>query len=285
MNSSLIELEDVIAECNRVQQSVEWNPQRLEQVRERLDLYHKLLHKHSVDTVTELIEIKEEYRIKLDGIASYDTELEELEDKLELAKKEAHQNAEVLSNSRRSVLPQFEAGLIGRVRQLGMSKATVNVLLGESDDLSASGKDTIDMLFDANGSKSLVPLRESASGGEVSRLMLALKSILAANDKTPTLIFDEIDTGVSGEVAKQIGSLMKTISNTTQILAVTHLPGVAAKGENHFKIQKKEEKEVVFSRLEQLNEDERIKEIAAMFSGHKLTDAALESARNLLQEN
>ncbi len=285
LNSSLIELEDVIAECNRVQQSVEWNPQRLEQVRERLDLYHKLLHKHSVDTVTELIEIKEEYRIKLDGIASYDTELEELEDKLELAKKEAHQNAEVLSNSRRSVLPQFEAGLIGRVRQLGMSKATVNVLLGESDDLSASGKDTIDMLFDANGSKSLVPLRESASGGEVSRLMLALKSILAANDKTPTLIFDEIDTGVSGEVAKQIGSLMKTISNTTQILAVTHLPGVAAKGENHFKIQKKEEKEVVFSRLEQLNEDERIKEIAAMFSGHKLTDAALESARNLLQEN
>lgn len=285
LNSSLIELEDVIAECNRVQQSVECNPQRLEQVRERLDLYHKLLHKHSVDTVTELIEIKEEYRIKLDGIASYDTELEELEDKLELAKKEAHQNAEVLSNSRRSVLPQFEAGLIGRVRQLGMSKATVNVLLGESDDLSASGKDTIDMLFDANGSKSLVPLRESASGGEVSRLMLALKSILAANDKTPTLIFDEIDTGVSGEVAKQIGSLMKTISNTTQILAVTHLPGVAAKGENHFKIQKKEEKEVVFSRLEQLNEDERIKEIAAMFSGHKLTDAALESARNLLQEN
>ena len=285
MNSSLIELEDLVTECNRVQQSVEWNPNRLEQVRERLDLYQKLLHKHSVISVRELIEIREEYRIKLDGIASYDSELEELENKLITAQNDAKAQAEELSKSRTSVVNQFEAGLTEKVRQLGMAKATVRIELNTDKELGVSGKDSIDILFDANGSKSLVPLRESASGGEVSRLMLALKSILAANDQTPTLIFDEIDTGVSGEVAKQIGTLMKSISSNTQILAVTHLPGVAAKGHHHFKIQKTEEKENVFSRLEQLDENERIKEIAAMFSGHKLTEAALESARNLLQEN
>ena len=285
MNSSLIELEDIVAECNRVQQSVEWNPNRLEQVRERLDLYQKLLHKHSVAAISELIEIREEYRIKLEGIASYDSELEDLEKKLVVAEKDAMGKAEALSHSRVSVVERFEAGLIERVRQLGMAKATVKIDLNTDKDLGANGKDTIDILFDANGSKSLVPLRESASGGEVSRLMLALKSILAANDQTPTLIFDEIDTGVSGEVAKQIGALMKSISTSAQILAVTHLPGVAAKGHHHFKIQKTEENDAVLSRLEELDENERVKEIAAMFSGHKLTEAALESARNLLQEN
>lgn len=285
MNSSFIEMEDIIAECNRVQQSVEWNPLRLEQVRDRLDLYNKLMHKHSAETVLQLIDIREEYRIKLEGIASYDSELEETKQKLLLAEQDVLSKADALSKSRKKVLKQFEAGLTESVRQLGMAKATVKVELGVSKELGSNGSDTIDMLFDANGSNNLVPLRESASGGEVSRLMLGLKSILAANDQTPTLIFDEIDTGVSGEVAKQIGSLMRKISANTQILAVTHLPGVAAKGLHHFKIQKTEENQTVVSHLERLTEEERIKEIAAMFSGHRLTDAALESARNLLQEN
>ncbi len=285
MNSSFIEMEDIIAECNRVQQTVEWNPLRLEQVRDRLDLYNKLMHKHSAETVLQLIDIREEYRIKLEGIASYDSELEETKQKLLLAEQDVLSKADVLSKSRKKVLKQFEAGLTESVRQLGMAKATVKVELGVSKELGSNGSDAIDMLFDANGSNNLVPLRESASGGEVSRLMLGLKSILAANDQTPTLIFDEIDTGVSGEVAKQIGSLMRKISANTQILAVTHLPGVAAKGLHHFKIQKTEENQTVVSHLERLTEEERIKEIAAMFSGHRLTDAALDSARNLLQEN
>ncbi len=285
LSSSMIEIEDILSDCNRVQQSVEWNPSRLEAVRERLDQYQKLMHKHNVTTAVELIEIREEYRIKLDGIASYDTELEDLETKLKTALIDAEEKGLILSKRRYSVVESFEKGLIQKVRQLGMAKATVQIRLESTGNLSTTGKDAIDILFDANGSSNLVPLRESASGGEVSRLMLALKSILAANDQTPTLIFDEIDTGVSGEVAKQIGALMKEISGSTQILAVTHLPGVAAKGKNHFKIQKFEEKEEVVSRLEQLSDDERVKEIAAMFSGHKLTDAALESARNLLHEN
>ena len=139
-------------------------------------------------------------------------------------------------------------------------------------------------MFDANGSTNLTPLKDSASGGEVSRFMLALKSILAELDQTPTLVFDEIDTGVSGEVAKQIGTLMRKISKTAQIVSVTHLPGVAAKGDVHIRIAKHDVGEGMVSRLEVLTDDDRVKEIATMFSGASLTDASLESARNLLQD-
>jgi len=256
----------------------------LEVLREKMDLVQRLMHKHGVQTIAELLDVKEEYRLKLEGIASYEDELAEVEGKLSEAQKQLKERGKALTDSRKSASEAYVARLTEQVRILGMPKATIDLRIQALESAGSLGMESVEMWFDANGSSHLVPLKDSASGGEVSRLMLALKRILAENDKTPTLIFDEIDTGVSGEIAKQIGSLMRSISGHTQIIAVTHLPGVAAKGEKHLRIAKREEGNEVLSELRILQPEERVEEIAGMFSGHKLNEASLQSARNLLEE-
>jgi len=284
LHSSLIELEDLRGECARVANGIEYDPQRLEVLREKMDLVQRLMHKHGVQTIAELLDVKEEYRLKLEGIASYEDELAEVEGKLSEAQKQLKERGKALTDSRKSASEAYVARLTEQVRILGMPKATIDLRIQALESAGSLGMESVEMWFDANGSSHLVPLKDSASGGEVSRLMLALKRILAENDKTPTLIFDEIDTGVSGEIAKQIGSLMRSISGHTQIIAVTHLPGVAAKGEKHLRIAKREEGNEVLSELRILQPEERVEEIAGMFSGHKLNEASLQSARNLLEE-
>lgn len=285
LGSALIELEDIQAECTRIANAVEYNPQRLEVVRDQLDQVQRLMHKHGVTSLPELLEVKEEYRIKLEGIASYEDELAELESKTAAAATALKEKAVALTASRMNAVEVYVSRLTEQVRKLGMAKANIEVRMTPLEAPGPLGAESIEMWFDANGNQHLVPLKDSASGGEVSRLMLALKSILAENDQTPTLIFDEIDTGVSGEIAKQIGVLMRSISAHTQIIAVTHLPGVAAKGKHHLQIAKHEEAGQVLSGLRVLDKAERIQEIAGMFSGNALNQASLESARNLLEEN
>ncbi|NQV53912.1 MAG: DNA repair protein RecN [Flavobacteriales bacterium] len=282
--SAVIELEDLQGECTRIANAVEYNPERLEVVRDQIDQMQRLLHKHGVQSVDALKEVREEYQIKLDGIASYEDELADLEEKVSAASIALNERAKALSESRKSAVELYVKRLMEQVRKLGMEKATIDVRLVPLETTGQLGNESVEMWFDANGDKHLVPLKDSASGGEVSRLMLALKSILAENDRTPTLIFDEIDTGVSGEIAKQIGVLMRSISAHTQIIAVTHLPGVAAKGEHHLQIAKREADGQVLSGLRVLEKMERIQEIAGMFSGNALNQASLESARNLLEE-
>ncbi|MEQ9187607.1 MAG: DNA repair protein RecN [Cryomorphaceae bacterium] len=285
LGSSLIELEDIQAECTRIANAVEYNPQRLEVVRDQLDQVQRLMHKHGVTSLAELLEVREEYRIKLEGIASYEDELAELESKSAAAATVLNEKAVALTASRKNAVELYVSRLTEQVRKLGMAKANIEIRMTPLEAVGPLGAETIEMWFDANGNQHLVPLKDSASGGEVSRLMLALKSILAENDQTPTLIFDEIDTGVSGEIAKQIGVLMRSISAHTQIIAVTHLPGVAAKGKHHLQIAKREEAGQVLSGLRVLDKAARIQEIAGMFSGNALSQASLESARNLLEEN
>lgn len=282
VRSASIELEDVASDCSRIASGIEHDPARAEILRDKMDDVNRLLHKHGVNTVEELVDIREEYRIKLEGIASYDDQLEELEQKLSSSSQEMHGHATALSATRRTAIPSYVEQLTQRVRQLGMDKAVIKLSVTELEAPNSTGAETVEMMFDANGNDHLTPLKDSASGGEVSRLMLALKSILAANDETPTLIFDEIDTGVSGEIAKQIGQLMRSISDHTQIIAVTHLPGVAAKGQVHIRIAKRESEQGMVSGLSRLDQQERVEEIAGMFSGNALDEASLESARNLL---
>ncbi|MEX2595375.1 MAG: DNA repair protein RecN [Salibacteraceae bacterium] len=284
LQSVFIEVEDVHSECARQLNSIESDPSKLGAIREKMDVFNRLMHKHNVQTVEALITIREEYGLKLQGIDSYDDELLKLTGQLDEYKKQLEGAANRLSKKRFEALKPFQTQLQTQVRKLGMEKAEVVFDLQRTDTFFTNGADQIDILFDANGNQRIVPLKESASGGEVARLMLALKSIIASADRMPTLIFDEVDTGVSGEVAKQIGKLMKSIAADAQIIAVTHLPGVASKGKHHVRIAKSEEKDQVVSRLEVLDESKRVEEIAAMFSGNKLTDASLESARLLLTE-
>lgn len=284
LQSASIELEDVNSELERRDGAVEFNQNRLDNLRDRLDLYSKLFHKHNVSSIENLAIVKSEYTEKLKGIESIDENLSEIE--LELIQQ--HNNALELANSitekRLQAISSFESELLKQVHQLGMPKAHFKIELSRNTALNSNGNSEVKMLFNANTSADLQPITEVASGGEISRLMLGLKSILSQVNDAPTMIFDEIDTGVSGEVAKRIGNLMRLISRNTQIIAVTHLPGVAAKGQTHFKIVKSETNNKPVSTLSLLNEDERIKELATMFSGDKLTQASLESARLLLKE-
>lgn len=284
LQSASIELEDVNSELERRDGAVEFNQNRLDNLRDRLDLYSKLFHKHNVSSIENLAIVKSEYTEKLKGIESIDENLTEIE--LELIQQ--HNNALELANSitekRLQAISSFESELLKQVHQLGMPKAHFKIELSRNTALNSNGNSEVKMLFNANTAADLQPITEVASGGEISRLMLGLKSILSQVNDAPTMIFDEIDTGVSGEVAKRIGNLMRLISRNTQIIAVTHLPGVAAKAQTHFKIVKSETDSKPVSALSLLNEDERIKELATMFTGDKLTQASLESARLLLKE-
>lgn len=283
LQSVLIELEDLAGEAGRLMHSVEMNPGRLEFLRERMDEYARLMHKHNVQNIDALLSVYEDYSKKIESLISIDEDLGDLEMTLKSKHKLLLSAAQDLTEKRQNSATSFAEKLTDQVRQLGMEKASVNIDIRPLEEFSAFGRESIEITFDANGNKHMVPLKESASGGEVSRLMLAMKSIIAAGDQTPVLIFDEIDTGVSGEVAKQIGRLMKKIGAEVQIISVTHLPGVAASGLHHLKILKSEDNGEVFSRLVALSDADRVEEIAAMFSGKNLSNAALQSAKTLLE--
>jgi DNA repair protein RecN (Recombination protein N) len=282
LESSKIELDDVLHEVERFLQGIDSNPTRLEFISERLDDYQRLMHKHNASTIDDLLNVKAEYSLKLEGINHFDEEINTLEKRIKALSESMDSIADQLHSKRESGVEAFGLALTEQVRKLGMPKAQIVMDLQRTNEINETGIDRLQIAFDANGNNHLVPLKESASGGEVARLMLGLKSIIAANDETPTLIFDEVDTGVSGEVAKQIGGLMRAISLNSQIIAVTHLPGVAARGHHHLKIKKHDDENGVFSELHVLTEQQRIEEIASMFSGAQLNDASLESAKSLL---
>lgn len=284
LNSTLIEIEDLEAECERREGGVEFNSNRLEEVRDLLDVYNKLFHKHGVQNIGELTEVKKDYESKVNGIDDFEDQILQLEKQVQKALTEATKDAKQLTIRRKSSQTTFEKKLLEQIHQLGMPKAHFAIDIKTLSELTVNGDSEVSMRFNANSKDDLAPINEVASGGEVSRLMLGLKSILSEADEIPTMIFDEIDTGVSGEVAKRIGALMKSIGSKTQIIAVTHLPGVAAKGQHHFKIVKSEKQGKVVSTLVELDKAKRVEELAAMFTGDHLTEASLESARLLLED-
>ncbi len=282
LNSALLELEDIGATLSEMSDAVDADPLALERLNNRMQLLHSLLKKHQVATVEELIAIRNNLDNDLQDIAGVDDKIQELEDKIKTQHNKASTLAAKLHKERATAAPHLKALVEKLLIELGMPNAQFQVSLATQEDLHASGNDLLEFLFSANKGSDLKPLGKGASGGELSRVMLALKSVLSKHKQLPTLIFDEIDTGVSGDIAVKMGGILKKMGRTMQLISITHLPQIAGQGASHFKVYKKDTEERTQTFIEQLDEDARIVEIAAMLGGNQQSQAAIDHAKNLL---
>ena len=282
MESIYIELQDLSNEIEMLNENVEHDPDRVEYIRQRLDDIYSLEHKHRVSTEKELIDIKEDLGKKLEEIDNYDFHLEELEKQLESKRKELSAAAKQLSESRKKNIPAIEEKITSMLKELGIPNASFKIQRTDLAEFNEYGLDHVKFLFSANKNVELEDIAKVASGGELSRLMLSLKSTIAETKALPTIIFDEIDSGTSGDIADKMGTIMKEMSGNMQILNITHLPQIASKGDYHYMVYKYDDNESTHTYIKQLQGDERIKEIAKMLSGEELTDTALQNAREFL---
>jgi len=282
LSSLEIELKDLASEIEASGTELEHEPGRLEFVRERLSLLYSLEQKHNVETVEELIGIQHDLEKRIEGISNQDEQLHHLKKLLDEKGALLEKMAEKLSESRKEIIPKIEKEIIQLLQQLGMPNAQFRVEHTALPELTPQGKDMVDFLFSANKHTDLQDLKRIASGGELSRVMLSLKSLLVRSLSMPTIIFDEIDAGVSGDIADRVGEIIHTMSDTIQVVNITHLPQIASKGGRHFLVYKTEGDEATHTHVRLLNQQERVMEIAKMLSGKELTDAAVENARTLL---
>jgi DNA repair protein RecN (Recombination protein N) len=283
VESSLIELKDVADEIERAVDNVEFDNDRIEQIKDRLSLIYRLQQKHQRRTVAELLELQANLETKVHKVLNLDEELAQAEAQASKAYEELLQAAGQLSEARQSVLRLIEGEIAALLKELGMPNASLKIS-HEAGKPTPSGIDTINFLFSANKGVKPQPLKNVASGGEFSRLMLAIKYILADKRSLPTIIFDEIDTGISGEIAIKVGSMMRTMSRNHQIIAITHLHQIAGKGDVHYFVYKDNSAERTISRIRTLSEEERVLEIAKMIGGEKPSASAMKNARELLHK-
>ncbi len=279
---AFIDLTDLADDVMRKAESVEYDPQAITIKQERLDLLYGLMHKHRVSDCEELIKLRDEYEERLEKFESFDAELETLKKKKDKVEKKLLKAADLLTRSRRSVFDVITQTILKQLLELGMEHARFEIQHKLLDQPSPNGQDEILFMFSANKNGDLAPLDKVASGGEMSRVMLSIKALLSTSKGLPTIIFDEIDAGVSGEVADRMGRIMGEIAETIQVIAITHLPQIAVKGKHHLKVFKTDDEHQTSSNIIELGGDERIIEIAKMLSGADLSDAALNNARALL---
>jgi len=282
LQSSLIELKDISDEMRSFEEKVEFNPVRLEWVEARLSELFTLQKKYKVTSVTELIQLRDSFAKQLQRIDSFDEELDVLKTKLEACLTKLIKNAGNLTSSRKKACKPIENYLVDQLTKLGMPNIQFQIMISSETDYSENGNDEVQFLFSANKNRPLQPVTLIASGGEVSRLMLAIKSLVAHKADLPTIIFDEIDTGVSGEIANRMGEIMQTMSLDMQVITITHLPQIAAKGSHHYRVYKDESGQQTQTHIQRLTTNERLDELAHMLSGKNVTDAALLNARELL---
>jgi DNA repair protein RecN (Recombination protein N) len=282
VNSVLIELDDIVAGLREDADLLFDDPERLELINQKLQLIYSLQKKHTVSTVEALIAIQQELESKVLQSGELDATITGLEASLTDIQKETDKTAAILSEKRRAAIPKLTDKVTAILSQLGMPNARFKFELTASGQYYDNGTDTINLLFSANKGTDFGLLKKVASGGEMSRIMLAVKSVLAGYSKLPTIIFDEIDTGVSGEISNKMGDIMKEMSRAMQVFAITHLPQVAAKGNRHYKVFKSIQGETTVSELKELTGEGRVQEIAEMLSGKDITDSALNHARALL---
>ena len=282
LQSAQLELQDVASDLGYVSDHINYSPQKIEQLNERVTLGYKLLKKHGVKTTSELLLVQKQFEEKLQAVLNIDESIQLKEKEVLKANQKLTQYAEKISVGRRKQVKPLEEKVNKLLAQVGMPNAKIKVELKDEAELNAFGKDSIEFLFDANRSKQYLPVRKVASGGELSRLMLCIKSLVAQKLDMPTLIFDEIDTGISGEAAKQVGVIMKELSDNRQVICITHQPQIAGKANAHFFVYKEIVKDEVKTNIRLLNRDERITAIAKMLSGEKPTAAAMENAREMV---
>ena len=282
INSVVIELKDVAADVSALFENTDYDPARRNYVEERLNLIYSLEHKHNVKSCEELIEIYNAFARKLESIDSFDDEINSLKAQLSVAEKEMVKASEVLSDSRRAVRDVIAKDLVEKLVYLGINNAKVEVAINTTGNYSVNGSDEVNFLFSANKNVPLRPISTIASGGEISRVMLAIKSLIVKTNDISTIIFDEIDTGVSGLVAQRMGEMMKILSLDTQVITITHLPQIAAKGNAHFKVYKEDNEKDTISKIILLDNEQRRREIAEMLSGENPSKAAFDAADELL---
>jgi DNA repair protein RecN (Recombination protein N) len=281
-SSSLIEMDDLYSEVYELQESLEADPKRLEVVDAKLKNIHNLMQKHVATDVSELINIKNQLEEKVRVTENLDETIQKKTS--EITKKEAilNQMAQTIHGNRLEVIPQLKQQLETILIDLGMPNAQFKINLEMSNSFYSNGKDALTFLFSANKGGNFNELKKAASGGELSRIMLAIKSVLAKYIQLPTIMFDEIDTGVSGEISNKMGDIMLQMSKKMQVFSITHLPQIAAKGHSHFKVYKEDVNEVTRTNLIKLNHDERIVEIALMLGGSETSNSAIAHAKELL---
>lgn len=284
VESCFIELKDVSDEIDSSMEEVEFNPTRLEQVNERLNQLYTLEQKHHVRLDSELLALAEDFRQKLNAITSYDERIAELSREKEDAYKLLIRQASVLTNLRQKAATHIEKQLTEHLIPLGMPNVQFKIEFAQRKEPDNRGMDSVTFLFSANKNGKLQDIAQVASGGEIARVMLSLKALIAGAVKLPTIIFDEIDTGVSGKIAERMAFIMHEMAQSDrQVISITHLPQIASRGTTHYRVYKEDNDEGTTSHLIRLNEEERVTEIAHMLSGEDLTDAAIKNARELLK--
>jgi DNA repair protein RecN (Recombination protein N) len=293
LNSAIIELKDIAVEINNIEQRTHTNEARAEEINTRLSLMYNLQKKHRLNSNTALLQLQDELSGKILQAVFGGEAIEKLRKQLDTDKKELEQLAAKLSANRKKVIPVIETQVLQSLSEMGMGNANLKIELFESESpkvgksessahLTKNGIDEVKFLFSANKGHTLAEMSKVASGGELSRLMLGIKSLIAQNTALPTIIFDEIDTGVSGEVANKVGQIMARLADNLQVITITHLPQIASKGLSHYFVYKDEEGATTYTRIKQLNSKERVLEIAKMLSGDKPGESALQNARELL---
>jgi DNA repair protein RecN (Recombination protein N) len=283
IESGVIELDDLATEIEKLSVSIEADPQRLTLVNNRLDEIYSLIQKHHVNNLNELIVKKEEIKDLINSIVNSDERLIELESLLEKEAIALKAISEEISAKRSSVLPEIESRVTGLLKQLGIPNAKFRISVTHLKEFTPTGIDQADFLFSANKQIEPENLARIASGGELSRVMLSLKSLLTKNNNLPTIIFDEIDSGVSGEVADKVGQILSGMGQYMQVINITHLPQVASRGTRHYHVYKDDTDNSTFTRVKLLSPEERILEVARLLSGSEVTETAMNNARELLK--
>ena len=282
LDSARIELQDIASEAERALNRIEMDPQRLAWVEERMDTLNGLLHKFSAENVEELIQTRDELAQQVNRLDSFDYDIAQAQKTVEAEKATLTKLAKALTLSRQAVVPHICERLVNGLTRLGVAHAKVEIPITATPDFTPRGCDEVQILFAANLNQSLRNVSEVASGGEISRFMLCVKALIASTKGLPTIIFDEIDTGVSGDIATQVAAIMKEMAAHRQIIAITHLPQIASLGQTHYKVYKADTATRTETHISRLNDDERIIEIASMLSGKNPSPEAIANAKQLL---
>jgi len=282
ITSVKIELDDIVSELEDENENVEFNPNEAEELNDRLQLIYNLQKKHYVNSNKELLEIFEDLSNKIIAVESSEEVINQKESEIKEVEQKLNDLAAKISKARQKVIPTLQSALQSLLSDLGMQNARFSIKVNLKDSYFSNGKDELQFLFSANKGGSFGELKKVASGGELSRIMLAIKKILSENISLPTIIFDEIDTGVSGEISNKIATIMQQMSKQMQVITITHLPQIAAKGNNHYKVYKEDINNTTTTNLRLLNPDERIVEIAEMLSGKEFSETAITHAKELL---
>jgi len=278
-----IELKDIASEAQIIAEKAENDPERAELISQRLDLIYTLQQKHKVASVRELLQIQSELDVKIQQVSSYDTEIEKIRQEIEAQKKSVCLLADELCKNRQLVTPLIENKVIEVLRNLAIPNAAFRVKIDRLTQFTPCGMEEVSFMFSANKSQELQEIAKVASGGEMSRLMLAIKTLITDTKSLPTIIFDEIDTGVSGEAALKMATILSQMAKTVQVLNITHLPQIAAKGKHHYKVYKFDQDNQTFTSIRKLTDVERIEEIAQMLSGEKYSQTSVAAAKELLE--